>query len=146
MRKIIGLIGATLTAVALLHSSSNATAVPANDCDRVTVADRKLCKSVQGQHSYGAYYFNDFDATWSTPNGRVLVREITHDGLTKAEMHAALVAYAAEYREYVTHVTVNMDAMVKKCGNTDGQWVTSYVDEDGRDGGTKLTYRRIVCA
>ena len=151
MRKIIAAIGAALTAVALLHAAGNATATPANDCDRVAAADRKLCKQVQRQHSYGSYY-GDQHAYWSNPNGRVLVHELTHDGMSKAAMHTALVGYAAEYRDYVTAVPANMDAMVRKCGNTDGQWVVSYKDEDGKpqqgpkDPNTKLTYSRIVCA
>lgn len=145
MRKIIAAIGAALTAVAFLHAAGNATAAPKADCDRVAAADHRLCLSVRAQHSYGAYY-GDNAAYWSTDNGKVRVHELTHSGLTKAEMHAGLVGYAREYREYVTAVTVNMDAMVKKCGNTDGQWVVSYRDEDGRPGGTKLTYKRIVCA
>ena len=117
----------------------------ASDCGRVAKADRKLCAQIQAQHSYGAYYGNP-NAYWSNPNGRVLVHELTHDDLSQAEMHAALKGYAAEYREWVTAVPVNMDAMVKKCGNTDGQWVVSYHDEDGKPGGLKLTYARIVCA
>jgi hypothetical protein len=127
----------------------------ASDCKRVAKADRKLCAQVQAQHSYGAYY-GDPHAYWSNPNGRVLVHELTHDDLTQGEMRAGLRGYAAEYREWVTAVPVNMDAMVKKCGNTDGQWVVGYVDEDdladgklngnGKRGGLKLTYARIVCA
>ena len=146
MRKIIATLGVSLTAVAFLHAAGNATASPKADCDRVASADRKLCKAVRAQHAYGAFYDNDFDASWSNPNGRALVHEITHDGLSKAQMHDALTAYAAEYRQYVTAVQVNMDVMVKRCGNTDGQWIIGYRDEDGKPGGTKLTYKRIVCA
>lgn len=117
----------------------------ASDCRLVAEADRKLCAQVQAQHSYGAYY-GDPHAYWSNPNGRALVHELTHDGMSKGAMHTALVGYAREYREWVTAVPVNMDAMVKRCGNTDGQWVVSYRDEDGKPGGLKLTYARIVCA
>lgn len=117
----------------------------ASDCRLVAKADRKLCAQVQAQHSYGAYY-GDPNAYWSVPAGPVIVHELTHQGYTHAEMRAALRGYAREYREWVTAVPVSMDAMVKKCGNTDGQWVVSYHDEDGKPGGTKLTYKRIVCA
>ncbi len=117
----------------------------ATDCKIVAAADRALCKKVQTFHSYGSYTGNPY-AYWSVDSGIINVHELTHDGLTKAEMHAALKGYEREYREYVTAVPVNMDAMVKKCGNTDGYWVVSYRDEDGRPGGTKLTYKRIVCA
>lgn len=117
----------------------------ASDCERVAKADRKLCTQVQAQHSYGSYS-GDQHAYWTVPSGRVIVHELTHDGRSKAEMRVTLVGYAQEYREYVTAVQVNMDAMVRKCGNTDGRWIVSYRDEDGKPGGTKLTYKRIVCA
>ena len=147
MRKIIALIGALLTTVALVHAAGNATAVPkaGADCDRVAPADKRLCLSVSKYHPYGAWYGTP-EAYWSVDSGKVNVHELTHSGMTKAEMHAALVGYAREYREWVTAVPVDMDAMVRKCGNTDGRWIVSYHDEDGRPGGLKLTYKRIVCA
>lgn|SRR5574341_243765 len=117
----------------------------ANDCKIVAAADRALCKRVQTFHAYGAWYGTP-EAYWSVPSGITNVHELTHDGMTKAEMHAALARYAAEYREWVTAVPVNMDAMVRKCGNTDGRWVVEYHDEDGRPGGLKLTYAHVVCA
>lgn len=123
----------------------------ATDCKIVAPADRALCKRVQTFHSYGSYDGNQH-AYWSVDSGTVNVHELTHDGLTKAEMHAALVGYSREYAAYVTAVPVNMDSMVRKCGNTDGRWVVSYRDEDGKpqqgpkDPNTKLTYKRIVCA
>lgn len=117
----------------------------ASDCKIVAAADRALCKRVQTFHSYGSYD-GDPHAYWTVPSGIVNVHELTHDGLTQAEMRAVLRGYATEYREYVTAVPVNMDAMVKKCGNTDGRWVVEYHDEDGHHGGLKLTYPHIVCA
>jgi hypothetical protein len=145
MRKILAAIAGIGTGLLMLFAPSASGASGADDCARVAPADRKLCGMVKRQHSYGAYY-GDPHAYWSVPDGRTLVHELTHQGMTKAEMHAGLRGMAKEYQEYVTHVTVNMDALVKKCGNTDGQWVIGYRDEDGRPGGTKLTYKRIVCA
>lgn len=146
-RLTLAFAGITAGFVALFGFSAEAASPHshASDCRLVAKADRKLCAQVQAQHSYGAYYGNPH-AYWSVPSGRVIVHELTHQGYTHEEMRAALRGYAREYREYVTHVTVNMDAMVKKCGNTDGQWVVSYRDEDGKPGGTKLTYKRVVCA
>lgn len=117
----------------------------ATDCNIVAAADRALCKKVQTFHPYGAWYGTNA-AYWTVPSGIVNVHELTHDGLTKFEMHAQLEGYAVEYREWVTAVPVDMDAIYKKCHNTDGRWIVSYHDEDGRPGGLKLTYKRIVCA
>lgn len=117
----------------------------ATDCKIVAAADRALCKRVQTFHAYGSYDGNPH-AYWSVDSGIINVHELTHDGLTHAEMRAQLKGYDAEYREWVTAVPVNMDAMVKKCGNTDGRWIVEYRDEDGRPDGLKLTYPHIICA
>lgn len=146
-RLTLAFAGITAGFVALFGFSAEAASPHshASDCKRVAEADRALCRQVQAQHSYGAYY-GDPNAYWSVPAGPVIVHELTHQGYTHAEMRAALHGYAAEYRKWVTAVPVNMDVMVKRCGNTDGQWVVSYRDEDGKPGGLKLTYARIVCA
>lgn len=145
MRKIFTAFVGIGTGLLMLFTPSAQATVTADDCTRVAVADRALCASVKKQHTYGAYY-GDNSAKWTVPNGKVLVYEITHQGFTKAELHASLVGTAREYRDWVTAVPVNMDAMVRKCGNHDGRWVVEYRDEDGRPGGTKLTYAHIVCA
>jgi hypothetical protein len=147
-RTALAFAGITAGLLALFGVSAQASTPRAHnhatDCKIVAAADRALCKRVQTFHSYGSYNGNEH-AYWSVDSGIVNVHELTHDGLSKAEMHAALVGYDKEYAAYVTHVSVNMDSMVAKCGNTDGRWVISYRDEDGRPGGTKLTYKRIVC-
>ena len=144
----VAFAGITAGLLALFGVSAEASTPRAHDhaadCRLVAAADRALCKRVQTFHSYGSYS-GDQHAYWTVPSGIVNVHELTHDDLTKAEMHAGLKGYEKEYREYVTAVPVNMDSMVNKCGNTDGRWVISYRDEDGKPGGTELTYKRIVC-
>jgi hypothetical protein len=142
--------GVTAGMLALFGITASADASPAkhshtSDCKRVAARDYALCRRVQLQHAYGVV--NPDGSSVSTPNGRVIVHEITHDGLpTDAEMRAGLQGAALDYRAAVTAVTVNMDAMVRKCGNPDGRWVVQYRDEDGKPGGVTLTLKRIVCA
>lgn len=143
MHKIIAAIGAALTAVALLYAAGNATATPANDCDRVAAADRKLCRIVRAQH---AYAFPTETGITEVASGKAIVHEITHGGLSKTEMHAGLSAATAGYQLHVTAVPVSMDWLVKRCGNTDGRWIVGYRDADGKPGGVKITVVRADCS
>lgn len=137
---------ALFTATATASGATQGNPLPA-DCKRVAVADQTLCHKVYLQHPFGAAYGSgDNISGWSNPSGKVIVKEVTHDGLTKREIHDGLVANADEYRLWVTGVPVNMDSIVRKCGNTDGQWVIRFHDEDGKPGGRKLTYKYIDCA
>jgi hypothetical protein len=145
MKKIIAAFAGAAAGLAVLFAPAAQGATTADDCLRVAKDARPLCYKVKAQHAYGAAY-TDGNTYWSVPGGRALVHEITHQGYSQWEMKDALRAAAAEYRDWVTAVPVNMDAIVKKCGNTDGQWVVSFKDEDGKPGGVKLTYKRIVCA
>lgn len=154
MRKTgITFVALTSALVALFTATTSAEGAqrPAHrpDCSLVAKADRSLCGRVQRQHAYGAFLSTDPRTEvsgWSAPNGRALVHEITHQGLTKTEMHSYLTGEAATYREWVTAVPVNMDAIVRKCGNTDGEWIVRFQDEDGKPGGRKQTRRFIRCA
>lgn len=147
MRNKIGFAFAGITAglITLFTATTSASGAPThrNDCDIVRKADRLLCERVKLQHPYGAAYG---DGGWSAPGGKVIVHEITHQGLTAREMHDYLVMEADDYRLWVTGVPVNMDDIVRKCGNTDGQWVVGFRDEDGKPGGVKLTVKKIRCA
>lgn len=136
-------ITAGMLALFGITAQADATDTLPADCHRVATADRTLCHRVYLQHPYGAAYGS---GGWSAPNGKALVREITHQGYTKAEMHDALVAEASNYRLWVTAVPVNMDDIKLKCGSKGGAWVIDLRDEDGKPGGVKLTRKRVVCA
>jgi hypothetical protein len=141
-----GITAGLITTFTATTSAQGATSAHHHsaDCKIVAAADRALCLDVQRQHAYG--WVNDDGAQILNPNGRALVHEITHDGMSKTQMHRALKATAAEYRDHVTAVKVNMDAIVRVCGNTDGRWIISFVDEDGMPGGLKLTRKTVDCA
>lgn len=138
--------GITAGFIALFTATASAEGAPQHrsDCSRVAKADQPLCRVILGQQAYG--WVNPDGSEIITPRGRVLIRELTHDGLTYREMHHGVVSINREYRLHVTAVPVNMNSIVKKCGNTDGQWVVSFVDEDGKPGGVKLTKKVIDCA
>ena len=108
------------------------------DCKRVAAADRALCRTVYRQHAYGVV---NGTSEWSAPAGPAIVHDVTHQGLTKSEMHSYLTGEAAEYRRNVTAVQVNMD----KLKNSDCRWVIGFKDEDGKPGGRKLTQVRQSC-
>lgn len=135
----------TLAAVGVfaLHAQP-AGAVPPPGCGRVAAADRALCKTVQAQHAYGWTDPAGNPQTW-VPKGRTLVREITDQGLTQVEMRDYLRAEARNYRHYVTDVSFNVDKIVKQCGHTDGYGAVQLIDEDGKPGGRKYTWRYIMC-
>lgn len=143
-------ITTALAAVALLLGLAYAPAAlgasTPDDCTRVAAADRTLCQKVKLQHPYGRTYDGKRQNAWSNPSGKTIVHTITHSGYTKHQMHEQLVSEASDYTLNVTAVPVNMDNIAWQCGNTDGQVVLSFVDADGKPGGTKLTYLHFVCA
>lgn len=147
MKKIIPASLATvLGGLVFLFAPTADAATPTGDCARVATADRTLCHKVQLQHPYGRSFDGTRFGAWSNPSGKAIVHEITHSGYTKREMHDELAGEAQQYRLTVTAVPVNVDSIVTQCGNTDGYWAVQFVDADGRPGGTKLTYKHIVCA
>lgn len=121
-----------------------ATIAPVSDCYRVAPADRNLCRTVRAQHPYGWTDSKGNPQTW-VPSGKVVVREITHQGLTKAEMRDYLKAADSNFRGHVTQIKINSDAVLKRCGS-DGTAAVSFVDEDGKPGGRKYIWTRIICA
>lgn len=138
-------VGLATGLASLLLASSGQASAKGGDCDRVASADRSVCRSVLGQHAYGWTDRNGNPMNWVV-SGKVLVREITHQGLSKPEMGDALRAEARSYRDHVTAVKFNTDWMRKVCGNTDGMGAVTFVDEDGKPGGRKYTWARIICA
>jgi hypothetical protein len=142
-RTFTGITAALITAY--LTFTPGATAAPRtpNDCTRTAPADHTLCHTVQAQHAYGWTDRHGHPQNWNA-NGRALVHEITHQGYTKAEMHDALTGAHRDYRTYVTHVTFNMDEIRKRCGS-DGMGAVQFIDGDGRPGGDKYTWKRVIC-
>lgn len=124
---------AVVVGTAHTGSANTATVRPVGDCKRVAAADVKVCNAVLTQHAYGK--INNGGGSWSAPNGRVIVKDITHQGLTKIEMGDYLRAERRNYVDNVTAVKVNMD----KLRSSDCQWIISLVDEDHKPGGRKLT-------
>lgn len=107
-------ITALLLAVGLPLTA--AAAPKPDDCRRVAKADWSLCQRVKGQFPYT--YATDGGLN-QIVEGRVLVREITHQGLTKREMHSYLTGEAAAYRRYATgsrSIVVNLDSLRKHYG------------------------------
>lgn len=134
-----------LTGLGVLFApSAGATATP-DDCNRVASADHTLCERVKLQHPYGRSFDGTRFGAWSDPDGKALVRGITHSGESASDMHDELTGEAAEYRYNVTAVPVDMDAVKRTCGDTRGYWAVSFVDADGKPGGTQLTYKHVVC-
>lgn len=96
--------GITAGLIALFTATTpGADAAPQHrdDCRIVAKNDQNLCRRVQGQLPY-AYATRGGNLVY-VPSGRTLVREeVTHAGLTRPEMHDALVGYA---RDYALHAT-----------------------------------------
>ena len=138
--------GITLAMIGAFATTATADAQTSTtgDCARVAPADRTLCTTVRAQHAYGWTDNQGHPQNWIA-NGRALVHEITHQGYTRGEMSDALRGAARDYRQYVTHVTFNMDEIRRRCGS-DGMGAVQFVDEDGKPGGAKYTWRRIICA
>lgn len=111
------------------------TAAPQlGDCKRVATADQALCLQVKGQFPYA--YATEGGIGYVV-EGKLLVREITHQGLTKREMHSALVGEARAYHRYATgarSVVINLDSIVKHHGR-DAQYDVGIRDTDGKPGG-----------
>jgi hypothetical protein len=142
-----------VTAVSVATIVAGAVAIPAqastskaSDCSRVATADHLLCLKVQLQHPYGRTFDGKRQGAWTEPNGKKIVHRITHGGYTKRQMHDQLKLEADEYRYNVTAVPVSVDAIKTTCGDTNGSWVISLVDADGKPGGTQLTYKRVTCS
>lgn len=133
-----------LSADAAPVTAPTAATIRTGDCYWVAPADRNLCRTVRAQHPYGWTDSKGNPQTW-VPSGKALVREITHQGLTKGEMRDYLQAEARNYRDHVTQIKINSDAVLKRCGS-DGVGMVSFVDEDGKPGGRKYTWARIACA
>lgn len=126
--------------IALLTAPTAQGAAKPDDCNRVAKADRSLCQKVKAQHAYGWTDSVGNPQNWLV-NGRLLVREITHQGYTKAEMRDALQGAQRDYRAYVTDVSFNMDTITRECGHTHGAGGVQYVSEHGR----LYTWKIVVC-
>lgn len=135
---IAGAISTAFLAVGL-NLTTPATAAPKpDDCSRVAKTDRTLCAQVKRQLPY-AYATESGVA--QIVDGKTLVHEITHQGLTKREMHSYLTGEAAAYKRYATgsrSVVVNLDSLRKHHG-TDAQYNVGFSDRDGKPGGAKDT-------
>lgn len=136
--------GITLGLIALFTAttpSAQATP-PTTDCSRVTHAYQPVCRAVLHQRAYGTTDNHGHPQNWNT-NGKTLVHEITHQGYTQGEIADALVNADRDYRDNVTEVRFNIDAIAHRCGHHHG---TGQVQEvKGRDG-HHYTYRRVICA
>lgn len=123
MAERIGLASLALTAtvMALIAAIGNTSGTAqasnghrhADDCRLVPADVRTLCGKVRAQREYG--WINPSGSMGATPNGRVVVREIVHQGLSKAEVRDYLRGAARDYRLHVTHVPVNVDRLGKGC-------------------------------
>ena len=137
MRKIIATAFAgIITVLSLLLAPTTQAAPQLGDCKRVAVADQPLCLTVKAQ---AAYAFATASGFHYRPNGKAVVREITHQGNTKREMHSALVQEAASYAAHYTRaraVVVDMGSVLKHHGS-DAQVIVGFRDADGKPGGVK---------
>lgn len=119
-------------------TSTGAGAAPQpDDCNRVAKSDRALCQQVKGQFPYA--YVTRGGNVAQVVSGKVLVREITHQGLTKGEMHSYLTGEATQYRRYATgsqSVVINL-ASLRNAYGTDAQYDVGFHDVDGKPGGKK---------
>lgn len=114
---------------------------PHGDCTLVAPADYRLCNTVRDQRAYGWTTDDGTPLNW-TPNGRALVRDITHQGYTQSEMADALAGAHRDYRAHVTAITFNVDAITRRCGHHMGNGVVQEVK--GTDG-HHYTWKRVVC-
>jgi hypothetical protein len=97
---IAATLGGSLLGFAALFAPTAEATGKADDCTLVATADAALCRSVKAQQAYS--YLTGGGALVTVPKGAVLVKDITHDGLSKPQMYAALKGEAADYREHVT--------------------------------------------
>lgn len=109
-----------------------------DDCRLVAKADRTLCQQVRQQTAY-AYVTRGGNLVY-VPDGRTLVREeVTHAGLTKAEMRSYLRGYVRSYARHAVNtrsVTVDLSSLRRAYG-TDAQYTVGFSDRDGKRGGQK---------
>lgn len=129
-------IGAGLLALITPNAQATGGHNHADDCKIVAKADRTLCAQVQRQHAYGWTYGPHGESVALNPPGTVDVHDATHQGLTRAEIHDYLTGYRAQYREHVTHVRVNANALRPGC-----RWVVDVIRVDG----VKVTRKRTAC-
>lgn len=131
------IVTALFLAVGLNLTTAAAASKP-DDCRLVAKADRTLCAAVKAQKPYA--YATRGGNFVEVPSGRVLVHdEVTHAGLTKAEMRSALRGYAADYAGHVTNaraVVIDLGSVLKYHGS-DAQVVAGFRDRDGKPGGAK---------
>lgn len=137
MRKFFAIAFAgILGGLGMLLAPSSQAAPNLGDCKRVAVADRALCQQVKRQVAY--VYFTE-GGTAGVAKGSVLVREITHQGLTKREMHSYLTGEALAYAQHVTQanaVAIDLTSLRKHHGS-DVQVIVGFTDVDGKPGGKK---------
>lgn len=110
------LITAVATAVGLTVYAPADAATQPDDCRRVAKADRTLCAKVKAQKPYAYAVSGGLN---QVVGGKALVREITHQGLTKPEMHSYLKGEAAAYKRHVTDartLTVDLGSLRKHYG------------------------------
>lgn len=139
-KKTVAMFGSIIAAFIVLFTPTAEGATSHSDCDRVAGKDRAVCRQVLAQHAYGWTNAVGDPQNWMV-KGRLLVRDITHQGYSKAEMGDALRAEHKNYRRYVTNVSFNLDALVKKCGHTYGAYGVQYIEQDGR----LYTWKQIIC-
>lgn len=140
-RTFAGITGALLTGYLTLAPGATAAPRITGDCTRVATADRALCTTVRTQHAYGWTDQAGNPQNWNA-NGRALVREITHQGYTRGEMHDALTGAHRDYRQYVTDVSFNLDTLRKTCGHTHGAYGVQYIRGDD---GNLYTWKQTIC-
>lgn len=117
MKKIVAAFAGSLMGLAILFAPSAQGASKPDDCNRVAASDRALCRVVKAQ---AAYAYATPSGLAFVVNGRLLVKEITHQGLTKAEMRSYLRGEALSYAQHVTgarSVAVDMGSVRKYYGS-----------------------------
>lgn len=132
---LAGVITTLFLAVGLTVTTATAASKP-DSCTRVAKADRTLCAKVKRQIAYAYATEGGFV---EVPNGRALVKDITHQGLTKTEMHSYLRGEALAYKRHVTDarsVAVDLGSVLKHHGS-DAQVIAGFHDRDGKPGGKK---------
>lgn len=127
-------------ALAYAPSAPAATTRPVpNVCHKVAKADYGLCQQVRRQLMYA--YVTKGGGLSQVADGQTLVREeVVGAGLTKAEMHSALVGYARDYDQHVNRtksIAVDMVSLRKAFG-TDARYAVGFYDVDGKPGGKKV--------
>lgn len=110
-------ITAAFTTVGLTVVTPADAASKPDDCNRFAKADRVLCQVVKRQLPYT--YATTEGGVNQVVDGKTLIHEITHQGLTQSEMRSYLRAEALNYaRNAVTKgaIIVNTASMRKAFG------------------------------